>query len=320
MKTIQWGFLIVNYLFLGGLSAGLYFVSALATFLYRIEEPSPYTRIARMGAFLAPWPVMVGCGLLIFDLGRWYHFYKLFLHLRLASPMSIGTWLLVFFNLIALINCYAWLTAAQRDRLFQLVPKFLGFLKKLNYDIDHWRRYLAFLGLPLSIGVGIYTGVLLGAVQSRPFWNTNLVAQMFLFSALSTGCAVLIAVLCASPKAIGPQQLRFLYTLDVCLILLELFIVLPYIIHGELSVRAVRESLELILGGPYTLVFWALFMALGLLAPLAIEILELAPSVLSGAPVHYRRRLAAITAGLVIVGGYTLRYVFVYAGQASSFR
>ena len=94
MKTIEWGFLIVNYLFLGGLSAGLFFVSALATFLYKIEEPSPYTRIARLGALLAPWPVMIGCGLLIFDLGRWYHFYKLFLHVRLVSPMSIGTWLL----------------------------------------------------------------------------------------------------------------------------------------------------------------------------------------------------------------------------------
>ena len=48
MKTIEWGFLIVNYLFLGGLSAGLFFVSGLATFLYKIDEPSPYTRIARL--------------------------------------------------------------------------------------------------------------------------------------------------------------------------------------------------------------------------------------------------------------------------------
>src|SRR5215467_9496334 len=274
MKTIQWGFLIVNYLFLGGLSAGLYFVSALATFLYRIEEPSPYTRIARMGAFLAPWPVMVGCGLLIFDLGRWYHFYNLFLHLRLASPMSIGTWLLVFFNLIALINCYAWLTAAQRDRLFQLVPKFLGFLKKLNYDIDHWRRYLAFLGLPLSVGVGIYTGVLLGAVQSRPFWNTNLVAQLFLFSALSTGCAALIIALSLRKQCMTSEEFRFLYTTDIGLILLELFIVLPYVIHGELSVEAVKLSLKLIFGGPFTIVFWVFFAGLGLLFPRAMEVKE----------------------------------------------
>ncbi|PYX42598.1 MAG: nitrite reductase, partial [Acidobacteria bacterium] len=67
------------------------------------------------------------------------------------------------------------------------LPRQLAFLGKFNYDIDHWRRRLAFAGMPISVGVGIYTGVLLGAVQSRPFWNTNLVAQLFLFSALSTG-------------------------------------------------------------------------------------------------------------------------------------
>lgn len=43
-------------------SAGLIFVSALATFLHRIDEASPYTRIARLGAFLAPWPVAVSEG------------------------------------------------------------------------------------------------------------------------------------------------------------------------------------------------------------------------------------------------------------------
>ena len=315
MKTIQWGFLIINYLFLGGLSAGLYFVSALATFLYKIEEPSPYTRIARMGAFLAPWPVMVGCGLLIFDLGRWYHFYKLFLHLRLASPMSIGTWLLVFFNLIALINCYAWLTAAQRDRLFQLVPKFLGFLKKLNYDIDHWRRYLAFLGLPLSVGVGIYTGVLLGAVQSRPFWNTNLVAQLFLFSALSTGCAALILGLARSEQS--AQELKLLYGLDVCFMVLEFFIVLPYIIHGELSMQAVQDSLRLILGGPFTLWFWLFFLGLGLLIPLLVELRELVPVIVSDREFRCHRSVSAVTALLILGGGFLLRYIFVFAGQMS---
>jgi len=41
MKSIEWGVLIVNYLFLGGLSAGLFFVSAIATFLYKLDEPSP---------------------------------------------------------------------------------------------------------------------------------------------------------------------------------------------------------------------------------------------------------------------------------------
>jgi len=316
MKTIEWGFLIVNYLFLGGLSAGLFFVSALATFLYKLEEPSPYTRIARLGALLAPWPVMIGCGLLVFDLGRWYRFYKLFLHLRLVSPMSIGTWLLVFFNLVSLVNCYAWLTAAQRNALFAKLPRALAFLRRFNYDIDPWRRHLAFLGLPISVGVGIYTGVLLGAVQSRPFWNTNLVAQLFLFSALSTGCAVLILGLARRERSV--PELKLLYGLDICFMVLEFFIVLPYLIHGQLSVQAVQDSLKLILGGPFTILFWVFFLGLGLLTPLVIELLELVPVIVSNREFHYSRPIAAGAALLILSGGFLLRYIFVFAGQMSA--
>ena len=318
MKTIEWGFLIVNYLFLGGLSAGLFFVSALATFSYKRDEPSPYTRIARLGAFLAPWPVMIGCGLLIFDLGRWYRFYKLFLHLRIVSPMSIGSWLLVLFNLVALLNCYAWFTEKQRGNLFAKLPRALAFLSNFNYDVDHWRRRLAIIGLPISVGVGIYTGVLLGAVQSRPFWNTNLVAQLFLFSALSTGCATLILGLARSGES--KQELRLLYGLDICFMVLELFIVLPYIIHGELSVQAVQDSLTLILGGPFTVLFWIFFLGLGLLVPLLVEIRELVPVLVSNHEFPYRRRLASGTAILILGGGFLLRYIFVFAGQMSVFK
>jgi formate-dependent nitrite reductase membrane component NrfD len=316
MKTIEWGFLIVNYLFLGGLSAGLFFVSALATFLYRIDEPSPYTRIARLGALLAPWPVMLGCGLLVFDLGHWYRFYKLFLHLRLVSPMSIGTWLLVLFNLVSLVNCYAWLTKNQRTALFARLPRALAFLARFNYDIDHWRRQLAFAGLPLSVGVGIYTGVLLGAVQSRPFWNTNLVAQLFLFSALSTGCATLILGLARQEQS--APELKLLYGLDVCFMVLEFFIVLPYLIHGQLSVQAVQNSLRLILGGPFTILFWVFFLGFGLLTPLLIELLELVPVIVSNREFHQRRPISAGTALLILSGGFLLRYIFVFAGQMSA--
>jgi formate-dependent nitrite reductase membrane component NrfD len=316
MKTIEWGFLIVNYLFLGGLSAGLFFVSALATFLYKIDEPSPYTRIARLGALLAPWPVMIGCLLLIFDLGRWYRFYKLFLHLRLVSPMSIGSWLLILFTLISLVNCYAWLTERQRNALFAKLPRTLAFLSKFNYDIDSWRRRLALAGLPISVGVGIYTGVLLGAVQSRPFWNTNLVAQLFLFSALSTGCAVLILGLAGREGR--TQELRLLYGLDICFMVLEFFIVLPYLIHGELSVQAVQDSLRLVLGGPFTILFWVFFLGLGLLTPLVIELKELVPVVVSNREFHYNRIVTTSAAVLILGGGFLLRYIFVFAGQMSA--
>ncbi len=314
MTNTEWGILIVNYLFLGGLSAGLFFVAALATWLQQREEAA-YGRIAQLGAMLAPWPVALGSLLLIFDLGNWYRFYKLFLHFRWQSPMSIGSWLLVLFNLLALVFCWAWLPEPWR----RTAARWLRSPRVFDRDWVRWRRPLAAAGFPLSIGVAIYTGVLLGAVQARPFWNTNLVAQMFLFSALSTGCAVLILVMSLGRQRLDATQLRFLYTLDICLITLEFFVVLPYLLHGQLSVEAVRNSLRLILGGPYTLVFWLFFLGTGLLAPLVMEVWEVAPALAAGMPLHLRPGLAAMAAVLVIGGGYLLRYIFVYAGQISSF-
>ena len=319
MKTIEWGFLIVNYLFLGGLSAGLFFVSTLATYL-RNREDMEDSRIARLGALIAPWPVMLGCLLLVFDLGHWYRAYKLFLHFRWMIPMSIGSWLLVAFTMVSLLYCFAWLEEPRRNQLFALVPARLSFLRALNHDLSGYRRQLAAIGFPISIGVGIYTGVLLGAVQSRPFWNTNLVAQLFLFSALSTGSAALIIALLWDRKKIEFEEIRLLYTLDICFLTLEFFVVLPYIIHGKLSVQAVQDSLKLILGGPFTLVFWVFFLGLGLLAPLAIETREVLPSLWSNVGIHFNRVWAATAALLVLFGGFLLRYIFVYAGQMSAFK
>ncbi len=317
MKTTEWGFLIVLYLFFGGLSAGLFFVSSVAT-LFAGNTETPYSRIARWGAMLAPWPVALGSMLLVVDLGHWYRSYLLFLHFRWTSPMSIGAWLLLFFLLVSLVHFNAWLPAGDRERLFSKLPRRLRFLCAANRDLSAWQRPIAALGLPVSLGVGIYTGVLLGAVQSRPFWNTNLVAQLFLFSALSTGCAALLLLLSLSRNPLESNDLRMLYALDTGFLALEFFIVVPYIIHGQLSVQAVQDSLKLILGGPFTLLFWLFFLGLGLLLPLGIEVREILPAVIFKKPLHVSRWLAATTALLVLTGGFLLRYIFVFAGQQSA--
>jgi formate-dependent nitrite reductase membrane component NrfD len=233
--------------------------------------------------------------------------------------MSIGSWLLVFFNILSLFYCLAWLSDDQKLALLKRLPGRVAVMLAgpLRHDLSMYRRALATFGLPVSVGVGIYTGVLLGAVQSRPFWNTNLVAQLFLFSALSTGCAVIILALsCKKDAAIA--EMRMLYTFDIFFMLLELFIVIPYVIHGELSSQAIQNALRLILGGPFTLVFWLFFFSLGLLLPLVIELKEMIPVLFHDRELHYTRFASGATALLILGGGFLLRYVFVYAGQASS--
>ena len=319
MKHIEWGYLIIFYLFLGGLSAGMFFISGVAAFVHK-GETDQKCRIAFLGAMLAPWPVAIGSGLLIFDLGNWYRFYKLFVHLNPTSPMSIGAWLLMGFTVVTFVYLWAWLDPHEREALRARVPRGVSRSGLWRIDLSPWRRKLAAAGIPLAIGVGIYTGVLLGAVQSRPFWNTNLVAQLFLFSALSTGSAALMLALVLTPKGIQEHELRLLYLLDIGLLTLEFFIVLPYIIHGQLSTAAVQDSLQLIMGGPFTLAFWLVFLGFGVLVPLGIELFEMAPAIIKGADLHVRSELTAITAVFILGGGFLLRYIFVFAGQMSSFK
>jgi formate-dependent nitrite reductase membrane component NrfD len=301
-RAIEWGWLIAVYLFLGGLSAGALVLSGLANYLGRQEK---YLALARAGALIAPVPVMAGSALLVFDLGRPLFFWKLFTAFEPESPMWVGSWLLLAFCAVSTAYAYLFLP----DRLRPFTPP----------RAPAWKNVLAAIALPIAVGVGIYTGVLLGAVPARPFWNTPMVAQLFLFSALSSGAAL---VLLAAPR-MGEdptaEDVRLVLSADVLFILLELFIVVPFILHGSLSTLAARTSLGLILGGPLTGTFWVGVVLLGLLVPLAVETIALAAAVLRQRPVHLPRRLEATVAALVLAGGFLLRYVFVRAGQLSEF-
>jgi formate-dependent nitrite reductase membrane component NrfD len=320
----HWNALIVFYLFTAGVSAGAFFVSGLATYL----GGERYKRISRIGALIAPWPVMLGLMSLIFDLTKPLEFWWLFLTVQYTSPMSIGAWLLTLFTVISLVYFVLWFPRPWRDllRLPQQrrdwrTPKAWKPLDQAQ--IDKARRVVAAVGAPISIGVGMYTGVLLGAVPARPLWNTPIVAQLFLVSAISTGAAaVLLIAALRRPKA-GHDYLHeerhFLVSLDVMLILVEIFIVTPFFLHQALSTWSSSSSLRILLGGPYTLLFWLVFALLGLLIPLAIEGFELFPVVWREQAVRYSRLWAGLAATLVLIGGAVLRYVIVFAGQVSHF-
>ena len=56
-----------------------------------------------------------------------------------------------------------------------------------------------------------------------------------------------------------------------------------------------------------------------LLLPLTIEGYELFPVIWKEQAVKYSRLWGGLSAGLVLIGGFVLRYVFVYAGQISHF-
>ena len=66
---LHWGLPVIGYLFLAGVGAGALTASASIYLRGGGETRGPHVETARYGAFLAPLPVIIGCGLLIFELG-----------------------------------------------------------------------------------------------------------------------------------------------------------------------------------------------------------------------------------------------------------
>ncbi len=320
----HWNLLIVFYLFTAGVSAGAFFVSGLATYL----GGARYKRISRIGAMVAPWPLTLGLGSLVFDLTKPFQFWWLFLTLQYTSPMSIGSWLLLGFSLLSFVYFVLWFPRPWRDLLrvphrWSDLTNFGAWRAPGRKMIGTARRVVAAIGAPVAIGVGMYTGVLLGAIPARPLWNTPMVAQLFLFSAMSTGVASVLLIASLMRPEAGHDHLHeerhFLVSLDAMLIVLEILIVIPFFLHQALNTWSSAESLNLIMGGPFTLPFWLGVILLGLLTPLIIEGFELFPVVWQEQAVKYSRLWGGLSAALVLVGGFLLRYVFVYAGQMSHF-
>ena len=133
-----WGVPVILYLFLAGVGAGAGTVSASVYLRGGGGQDGIHVDVARIGAFLAPIPVIVGCWLLIFELGsfhagNWFRWLNLYTVINL-SPMSVGTWLLTFF--IATSLGYAW----------TFIPK----APILVGDRYTWRRWLAWISRDIS--------------------------------------------------------------------------------------------------------------------------------------------------------------------------
>lgn len=312
-EGLHWGLPVILYLFLAGVGAGAMTVSASVFLRGGGGARGVHVEVARYGAFLAPLPVMVGCGLLILELGSWQagHWFKwinLYKTINL-SPMSIGTWLLTL--VIGLSILYA----------YTFIPNAPGLTNEKRYAL---RRMLAWVAVPSGIATAVYTGILLGAMPARPFWNSPILALLFLVSSLSTGIAVILLARALVHRKSGDETLErqfidsgyLLSASDTLLIGFELMVIFLFIMFAHLTVGDVKHAVSVILfGGSLATLFWVWVVLAGLLIPALVELVYVIPRLL------YRRSYAAprgieiVVPVAVLIGGFMLRYVIVVAGQ-----
>ena len=97
--------------------------------------------------------------------------------------------------------------------------------------------------------------------------------------------------------------------IDIMLIGIELFLIVHMFMGFLASSQVQIEAAQLFLGGPYTLPFWTIAVFTGMILPGILEFLE----------IRGRHIPAYIPGLLILVGNVSLRFIIVYAGQASRY-
>ena len=293
-----WGWEIAVYLFLGGLTAGLLVLCGHALWRGRRSPASaPSFALASSGLpLIGLAAISLGMLALFLDLAHKPFVWRLYLTMQPRSPMSWGAWILVLVYPVllagVLLDPPSWLGA----RAPALTRRFRAIA-----DHDRTRRRIGLVSIATGVALGVYTGVLLSSLGARPLWSSGLVAPLFLVSGMSTSAAIAHVV---SPDHGERDQLL---RLDSLLITVELGLLALFLIGLSSSTEAHAAAARLVLGGPYTAVFWVGVVVLGLVLPLGLQILTAAGRIAD----------TPVAAVLVLCGGLALRFVIVFAGQTS---
>jgi formate-dependent nitrite reductase membrane component NrfD len=280
----NWGWWIVLYFFLGGVTGGVYFAAAWLD-LFGDTSDRPAMRLGHLLAF----PLIILCALcLVVDLGQPLRFWHMIfqserfpeLILKPYSPMSLGSAILAVFGVVSFLSFADELFAHGR------------ILHKPGNPVG---KVFSAVGALAGLALAGYTGVLLG-VTNEPVWgNSPWISALFLFSGISTGIAVLLLL-----ARVPPTTFEKLSEADNYLMVFELITLIVFLITlGAIGTR-------FILATP-TVILFAIVIIVGLLLPLAI---------------HWRPRLvgdsraAAILASvLVLIGGFVLRWAVLAGPQ-----
>jgi molybdopterin-containing oxidoreductase family membrane subunit len=248
-NTISWGMYIITFMFLVGVSAGGLIVVAGSELVgsHRFE---PLTRLAVIvsGTAIAAAAVSI-----LPDLGRPQVAWKMLWQPHWTSPLIWDVIVIALYLTIAAIDL--WILTRPEPRPGAM-------------------RTLAFIALPAAVLVHSVTAWIFGLLVARPFWNTALLAPMFVSSALVSGTALLIVVAEVVERTtdwdppdrvfpdLGKLMLWFLGA-DAFLLFAEILTTYASRVPDHV------EQLNVLLVGRLAPVFWA-EVVLGVVAPFAI--------------------------------------------------
>jgi len=232
--------------------------------------------VARVG-YLLSLPLVAVCGvLLIVDLGVPTRFMNMMLHFKFWDPMSIGAWAVGIFGAFTFVSSVLSFTASE--------------------SAASLRRRISLVGMLFGFFLAGYTGVLLSN-SAMPFWgDSRLMGALFLASGGSTGMAAVALIMFLSGRSMG-ESWHKIEVADRFSMLVELLVLAIFL--GVLGSAA-----QPITSGHLGPLFWGGLVGAGLIVPLLLNFFG-----------GRMRALGAVSAALVLLGGFILRYVVVMSIQ-----
>jgi dimethyl sulfoxide reductase membrane subunit len=287
--VVSWGLYIFTFAFFVGLSAGgLIMASGAEVFGVKALRP-----LARVGVLTAAASVAIAAMTIIPDLGNPQRVWELFRYPNWSSPLIWDIVIIICYFVFAVVDL--WVLAGRRPSTQK--AKIL--------------RVLAYIGLPMAVLLHSITAWIFGLQISRPWWNTALMAPLFVTSAILSGTALVAIVALAAHRFdrlhVPDETWRAVCGLMAVAIAVDLFLVgSDYITLLWGNVPRERAALDLVLpGGSWQALFWLEWIVGGLV-----------PFVLLVVP-RFRARLSLVAAAsvLVLVGVYAFRIELVVGGM-----
>ncbi len=278
---------IAWYLFLAGMGAGAFLISAVVDLSLRRWNPPWLESAATVtdgGMYLGPATVGLGLVFLLADLGYPERAFHVFFTPS-TSLLTLGSWAIVAF-----IACSV---------LALLVSGLLA-----TPVTERIEAVLQALATVFSVVVILYSGVYLSAFPSVPFLNHGLVAVVFVLSALSTGMAMLLVFGFVTRDGEDvPAGIPVCLRVDGVLLAAKAVALAALLLWAHWSDPA-SLSADALLTGRWAGLFWFGVVGAGIAVPMAAE---------AWCAAHPRSLAYVIGAGAAIGGGLCLRYAFLLA-------
>ena len=330
---LQWGLLVVLYPYVTGLVAGAFILASLER-VFNVKEVQPTYRLALLTALafliVAPLPLQA-------HLGHPERSYEIFLTPNPKSAMAMFGFVYLWYLAVVLLlelwldyrrDFVLWSRQSHGPKRWFYYALTLGATdiseRSLRFD-DTAGRWITIIGIPSAFLLHGYVGFIFGSVKANPWWSSVLMPVVFLFSAIVSGIALVLAIYMITTMvrskpvdmACLDKLATFLFYAMVIDFSLEILDFVHRLYESEESITILSQMIS-------TRLFMSLIILqilLGTLVPmLALGVLS--PALFKGGLVKVTEELRRLSylgsAVLVLIGIFSIRWNVVIGGQLFS--